>query len=140
MPLIYFNCPEKTFTEKAKNTMAMELTELAHRIEGIPHTEEAKNKCWIYFNEFPKTNVFRGGKIINENILSLEVNAFKGGLDEEQKLEFIQKFTERIRFYATNVNDDEVPVYIIFRDVDFCNWGVSGKTITMDDVKNESGS
>ena len=39
MPLIYFNCPEKTFLPEIKDTLAEELTAIALKVEKLPDTD-----------------------------------------------------------------------------------------------------
>ena len=134
MPLIYFNCPEKTFSAESKETMAKELTAIALEVEKLPDTDFVKSTCWIYFNEFPKHNIYHGGSNTGTNVISLEVNAFKGGLDKEQKKEFITKFTACIHKHANFNIDKPSPVYILFRNVETWDWGVFGSTIRLRDL------
>ncbi|RXG11401.1 phenylpyruvate tautomerase PptA (4-oxalocrotonate tautomerase family) [Leeuwenhoekiella aestuarii] len=136
MPLIYFNCPEGTFNQQAKTKMANELTKIALDIEKLPKTDFVKSTCWIYFNDYSKENVYHGGSNAGTSVISLEVNAFKGGLDQTQKKDFIIQFTNCIHKYAGLDTNEVSPVYIIFRDVETYNWGVFGNTIQLEDLKN----
>ena len=138
MPLIYFNCPEGTFNQQVKTKMASELTEIALDIEKLPKTDFVKSTCWIYFNEYSKKNVYHGGSNTGTNVISLEVNAFKGGLDKVKKKEFISKITSTIHSYLDLKEDVLTPVYIIFRDIETQDWGVFGNTIELKDLKNPS--
>ena len=136
MPLIYFNCPEGTFNQKARTKMANELTEIALEVEKLPQTDFVRSTCWIYFHEYPKAAIYHGGSNKGANVISLEVNAFKGGLDKEQKQELITRFTNCIHKYNGLEKDAFSPVYIIFRDIEPRDWGVFGKTIQLADLHN----
>ena len=134
MPLIYFNCPENIFSQETKDKMANELTDIALRIEKLPDTNFVKSTCWIYFKEYPKENIYHGGANTGTNVISLEVNAFKGGLYKAQKKEFISKFTSIIHTYLSLDENALTPVYIIFRDIATRDWGVFGNTIKLSDL------
>ncbi|MFI2744543.1 4-oxalocrotonate tautomerase family protein [Zhouia sp. PK063] len=136
MPLIYINCPKGTFSHNAKTKMANQMTEMALEVEKLPKTAFIKSTCWIYFNEYPKENIFHGGYNTGTNVVSLEVNAFKGGLTTIQKKVFIKKFTDCIHYYMGLNEDVLTPVYIIFRDVEAESWGVFGDTIQLSDLHN----
>ena len=136
MPLIYFNCPQKTFTPEINDILAEQLTTIALKVENLPDTDFVKSTCWIYFNEYPRENVYHGGFNKGTHVISLEINAFKGGLDRAQKKEFIVRFTNCIHKYAGFDSDQLSPVYIIFRDIETQNWGVLGNIIQLEDLKN----
>ena len=93
MPLIYLNCPANTFTNEAKSELANEITTIALKIEGLPNTPFVRSTVWIYINEYPAANVFHGGLSVGAKVISMEVNAFKGGLDRSAKRNLIEHFT-----------------------------------------------
>lgn len=135
MPLIYVSCPENTFSA-AKDALAEELTSLALAIEQLPDTPFVRSTVWIYLHEYPAATVYHGGKSAGTKVISLEVNAFKGGHTISSKKELIERFTGAIRQYAGVATAALVPVYIIFRDVPESDWGVFGATITLNDLHN----
>jgi len=136
MPKIYLNCPVETFSPRAKNELAEELTTIALNVEGLPDTPFVRSTCWIYMNEYPAANVYHRGVSGGTKVISLEVNAFEGGLDIASKQLLIEKFTISIRKHAGLKPDELAPVYIVIRDVPQANWGVFGKTITLADLRN----
>lgn len=136
MPLIYVNCPQGTFSAAAKDALAEELTTLSLVIEKLPDTPFVRSTVWIYFHEYPAANVYHGGKSAGTKVISLEINAFKGGHDAASKRELIHRFTEAIRQHAGLAQADLVPVYILFRDVPESDWGVFGAPITLADLHN----
>lgn len=136
MPKIYINCPQGTFPEGTKNQLADELTTIALAVECLPDTAFVRSTVWIYLNEYPSENVFHGGHSGGTKVISLEVNALKGGLDTAQKKDLIEQFTAAISRYAGIPQQELAPVYILIRDVEACDWGIFGKTITLDDVRN----
>ena len=132
MPLIYLHCPVETFTDTAKNEMAKELTTLALQVERLPDTPFVRSTCWIYMHEYAASGVYHGGTPATSKVISLEVNVFKGGLDTVAKQLIIERFTACIKKNSEMAPDERGPVYIIIRDVPETNWGVFGKTITLD--------
>ena len=136
MPLIYLNTPEAIFTANARDALAEELTMIALESEQLPTTPYVKSTTWIYVKEYAPTHVYHGGKSGGTGVISLEVNAFEGGLDAQKKESLITRFTAAIKKHAGIADGALVPVYIILRDVSTLNWGVFGDTIQLDDLRN----
>jgi phenylpyruvate tautomerase PptA (4-oxalocrotonate tautomerase family) len=80
MPLIYVSCPDATFSAAAKDALAEELTSLALAAERLAATPFVRSTVWIYFHEYPAATVYHGGKSAGTKVISLEVNAFQGGM------------------------------------------------------------
>jgi len=136
MPKILLNCPEGTFSEKAKTLLARELTDIAIRIERLPDTAYVRSTVWIYFNEYRPDNVFRGGEPGGTKVISVEVNAFSGGLDTASKGSLITEFTASIGRHAGVTEGALVPVFIAIRNVHEDDWGTFGKRIRLQDLYN----
>ena len=135
MPLIYINAPKGTFTRAAQNALAEEITNDALHGEKLPTTPFVKSTTWIYVREYDEDMVYHGGKPGGTKVISLEINAFEGGLDASAKSTLMAQVTESIRKHA-GITGDVVPVYIIFRDVPDINWGVFGGPITLSALQN----
>jgi phenylpyruvate tautomerase PptA (4-oxalocrotonate tautomerase family) len=69
-------------------------------------------------------------------VISLEVNAFEGGLDRLAKQLLIERFKTSFQKHAGLKPDKLAPVYIVIRDVPGSNWGVFGKTLALEDLRN----
>ncbi|NWE34216.1 tautomerase family protein [Pseudomonas gingeri] len=136
MPLIYVNSPQGTFSTESRDQLAQALTVAALESEGLPVTPFVKSTVWIYFNDYPKSHVYHGGKTGGVNVISLELNAFQGGFDSESKATLIRRFTAIIRQHAGIADTDLAPVYIVMRDVPASNWGVFGERISLDDLRS----
>ncbi len=135
MPLIYINLPENTISSGERDALAEEITTIALDSEHLPSTPFVRSTTWIYFKEYPSTHVYNGGKSGKTSIVSLEINAFEGGLNDEDKASLISRVTNAIGKYI-NSSSEVIPVYIIIRDVKDNNWGVFGDRITLDDLRN----
>lgn len=136
MPKIYLNCPEGTFSNEAKDALAEDITSLALAIEKLPNTPYVRSTVWIFVNEYPLSNVYHGGQTGGTKIISIEVNALKGGLDTAAKILLIKEFTKVAGKHAGMSGQNPIPVYIVIRDVDESNWGIFGKTISLNDIRN----
>ena len=135
MPLIYVNSPAGTFTHVARDALANELTVIALESEKLPMEPFDKSTTWIYFHELLPGHVYHGGQPGGTRVISLEINAFRGGLDEPAKLSLYVRFTEAIRKHAGIAPEARVPVYIVLREVDPANWGVFGRTTRIEELR-----
>ncbi|MBO1329337.1 tautomerase family protein [Acetobacter suratthaniensis] len=136
MPLIYINAPVGTFEPAKRDDLADTLTTIALDAESLPNTPFVRSTTWIYFRDYDDGTVYHGGKPSGRKVISIEVNAFQGGLDVMAKKKLISGFTGAIAKALGLKQADLVPVYIVLRDVPTIDWGVFGKTITLDDLRN----
>lgn len=135
MPLMYVNAPEGTFSDAARDLLAEELTVIALESEKLPMAPFDKSTTWIYFNTFAPGRVYHGGKPGGTKVISMEINAFRGGLDEPAKLSLYHRFTQAIRKHAGIPAEALAPVYIVLREVDPPNWGVFGGTTRIEELR-----
>jgi phenylpyruvate tautomerase PptA (4-oxalocrotonate tautomerase family) len=135
MPLIYVNSPEGTFSEPARDALAKELTSIGLQSENLPQHPFDRSTCWIYFRDYPENKVYRGGIPGGTKVISLEVNSFAGLPTTEGKLFLYERFTDAIRRHAGIPDGERAPVYVLVREVETRDWGVFGRTLTVDDVK-----
>jgi len=138
MPLIYVNYPEGTIADSERDILAEKLTTIALDCEHLPSTPFVRSTTWIYFNSLPSPYVYNGGKSGGTKIISLEVNAFEGGLNSEDKARLIARFTEVLKVHSCHQDSasEIMPVYIILRDVKESDWGVFGDRITLEALRN----
>jgi len=137
MPLIYVNAPADTFSAASRDALADELTTAALECERLAAENEfVRSTTWIYFRDYPATHVYHGGKPGGTQVISLEINAFQGGLDAAAKEALFSRFTAAIRKHAGIADDALAPVYIVARDVSTIDWGVFGQTISLADLRN----
>ena len=136
MPLIYINAPVGTFELAKRDELADTLTTIALDAESLPNTPFVRSTTWIYFRDYDDGTVYHGGKPGGRKVISIEVNAFQGGLDAMSKKKLISGFTGAIAKTLGLKQADLVPVYIVLRDVPTIDWGVFGETITLDDLRN----
>jgi len=135
MPLMYVNAPEGTFSDTARDALAEELTVIALESEKLPMAPFDKSTTWIYFNTFAPGRVYHGGQPGGTKVISLEINAFRGGLDEAAKLSLYKRFTQVIRKRAGIPDNALAPVYIVLREVEPQNWGVFGGTTKIEELR-----
>jgi phenylpyruvate tautomerase PptA (4-oxalocrotonate tautomerase family) len=136
MPKINLKCPVETFSTAAKAQLAEDFTTIGTKLEKLPDTSYVRGNVWIYFEEYPADNVFHGGKSGGTKIISVEVNALKGGLDDDAKISLIEQFTAAIRKHAGIADNNIAPVFIVIREVEESDWGIFGKTTTLEKLRN----
>lgn len=95
-----------------------------------------RSTTWIYVNEYKPRLVYHGGRSAGTRVVSLELNAFEGGLDDTAKATLIAGITKLVRKYAGIRKADLVPVYVVFRDLPPSHFGVFGQTVTLDELRN----
>lgn len=136
MPKIFVTCPEGAFSREARDELAGRMTDIALECEELPGTPFVRSTVWIYFRELAAGYVYHGGAPGGTHVVSVEVNAFEGGLDASGKTQLIERFTDAIGTAAGMPPDGRVPAYIVIRDVPAANWGVFGRTVTLDELRN----
>ena len=135
MPLIHVHSPAGTFSDAARNALAEELTIIAREAEKLPLYPFGNSTAWIYFHELPPSHVYHGGQPGGTRVVSLEVNAFEGGLDEAAKRSLYARFTDVIGQRAGIAPGARVPVYIVVREVNPVDWGVFGGTTNIEELR-----
>ena len=86
--------------------------------------------------EYDRERVFIGGKPGETPVVSLEVNVFRGGLDNDAKGEVIRRFTAIVAKHLGLAAGQRCAAYVLIRETDISNWGVFGTRITLDALRN----
>lgn len=136
MPKIYINYPEGAFPGNTIDSLANEITNHAPEFEKLPDTPYVRSNIWIYAKEYAADRVYHGGKAGGTKVVSFEVNIIEGGLDAEAKKQLIAFLTNAVRKYAGISPEERAPVFVLIRDVPAQNWGMFGKTVTLDALRN----
>jgi phenylpyruvate tautomerase PptA (4-oxalocrotonate tautomerase family) len=136
MPKVFINYPEGTFSEQALAALAEEITTTGLECEKLPDTPYVRSNIWVYGREYAAERVFHGGKPSGTKVISLEVNCVEGALDPESRTELIERFTSIVGKHAGIPPQERVPVYIVIRDVPPHSWGMFGKPITLEGLRN----
>lgn len=104
----------------------------------MPNSLYAKSNIWIYANEYPVDKVFHGGKSGGTKVITFEVNAVEGGLDDSARSDLIAFLTEAAGKYGSVPPEDRIPVFVFIRDVPAQSWGMFGKPVTLEQLRNPS--
>lgn len=136
MPKIFMSYPEGTFSKDAIDSLAEEITNGAPSIEKLPNTSYVRSNIWIYAREFPSARVYHGGVSGGTKIITFEVNVIEGGLDAEAKKQMIAFLTNAVRKYVPIPQAERAPVFMLIRDVPAENWGMFGKQVSLDALRN----
>jgi phenylpyruvate tautomerase PptA (4-oxalocrotonate tautomerase family) len=136
MPKIYVNYPEGAFPGNSMDLLADEITAYAPALEQLPDTPYVRSNIWIYAKEYAVGKVYHGGKAGGTKIISFEVNAIEGGLDAAAKKQMIAFLTEAVRKHAGIPSGERVPVFVLIRDVPASNWGMFGKQVSLNALRN----
>lgn len=136
MPKVFINYPEGAFSEDALDALAEEITTTGLECEKLPDTPYVRSNIWVYAKEYPAEKVYHGGKPRGTKVISLEVNVVEGALDADSRIELIARFTKLVGKHAGIPPQERVPVYIVIRDVPPPSWGMFGKPITLQSLRN----
>jgi phenylpyruvate tautomerase PptA (4-oxalocrotonate tautomerase family) len=136
MPKIFISYPEGAFPGNAIDSLADEITAHASSFERLPDTPYVRSNIWIYAREFAADRVYHGGKSGGTKVITFEVNAIEGGLGAQAKQQIIAFLTDAVRKHAGIPPEERVPVFVLIRDVPEQNWGIFGKPISLDALRN----
>ena len=136
MPKIFMKYPQGTFPADSLDLLAEEVTTRALAFEKLPDTPYVRSNIWIYANEYASERVYHGGRAGGTKVISLEVNVMEGALDADAKKDFIAFLTDAIGKRAGIPPQQRVPVFVLIRDVPSYNWGMFGKPVTLDGLRN----
>jgi phenylpyruvate tautomerase PptA (4-oxalocrotonate tautomerase family) len=136
MPKIFISYPEGAFPGNAIDSLAAEITAYAPGLEKVPNTPYVRSNIWVYAREFAAGRVYHGGKPGGTKVISFEVNVIEGGLDTEAKKQMIAFLTNAVRIHVHIPTAERVPVFVLIRDVPSENWGMFGKPVTLDALRN----
>ena len=136
MPKIFISFPKGAFPENAMDSLADEITQYAPGFEKMPDTPYVRSNIWIYAAEYDPGKVYHGGRAGGTRVISLEVNVIEGGLDAEAKRQLIAFLTGAVGKHVGIAPEERVPVFVLIRDVPAQNWGMFGKPVTLDALRN----
>ena len=137
MPLIYLSYPEGSFTPENLTALANQMTRDGEELEGIPLTEWALSTTWIYAREYPKANVFHGGKPADNSFVTVDINVINGGYSAKTKAGLIQRVTDAVEKYGKLPQGEPRRVYVVIREVAEANWGFDGQSIDLHLLRNQ---
>jgi phenylpyruvate tautomerase PptA (4-oxalocrotonate tautomerase family) len=136
MPRSTSTIQREHFPENAIDSLADEITNYAQKLEKLPNTPYVRSNIWVYAKEYAADRVYHGGKAGGTKVISFEVNVIEGGLDAEAKKQLIAFLTEAVRKHAGIPLEELVPLFVLIRDVPDQNWGMFGKPVTLDALRN----
>jgi phenylpyruvate tautomerase PptA (4-oxalocrotonate tautomerase family) len=136
MPKVFINYPKGTFSDDALDALVEEITTTGLQCEKLPDTPYVRSNIWVYAREYAAERVYHGGKPCGTKVVSLEVNVVEGALGDDARKELIARFTQAVGKHAGIPPQERVPVYIVVRDVPPQSWGMFGKQITLESLRN----
>jgi len=130
MPKLFVHTTEDTFTGEARARVAAALTDLGIACEHLIDVPRVRAGVWVFFTEHTSDSVFSGGQIAPNSMIALVAYALKGGLDDISKQRFIADATTILREEAGAIGD-QVPIYVVIREVSEADWGMYGKQVSL---------
>jgi phenylpyruvate tautomerase PptA (4-oxalocrotonate tautomerase family) len=130
MPKMFVHSRQGTFTPEARIRVAAALTDLGMACEHLADTAKVRAGIWVFFTEHAPDAIFSGGQVAPNSLMSLVVYALEGGLDGASKQRLIADATAILGEHA-GLNSDEVPVYVVIREVPEVDWGMYGEQVRL---------
>jgi phenylpyruvate tautomerase PptA (4-oxalocrotonate tautomerase family) len=118
------------FTVEARVRVAAALTDLGIACERLSDTAKVRAGVWVFFTEHASDAIFSGGQIAPSALIRLVVYALEGGLDGASKRRLIADATTILGEQA-GAGGNQVPVYVVIRDVPEVDWGMYGKQVSL---------
>jgi len=125
-----------SFVFRAYSTMHSDMRRAFAYVFSISSCIYVRSNIWIYANEYAPERVYHGGKAGGTKVISLEVNVMEGALDADAKKDFMAFLTEAVSKRAGIPPQQRAPVFVLIRDVPGYNWGMFGKPVTLDGLRN----
>ena len=116
MPKIYMHYPSGAFSYAALPLLAEELTTAGLECEHLPNTPFVRSTVWIYMNEYQQDRVFVAGQPSQTPVISLEVNVFEGGLNDDAKGQVVKRFTALVAKHLGLADGQRCPAYVLIRN------------------------
>ena len=139
MPLMFLNYTAGTFTPEALDRLADEITRHGEELEKLPLTEYVLSTTWVYAREYPKEQVYHGGKSGGNSFVALDINVIQGGYSASTKQELIKRVTDAIGNHGNLPKGEPRRVYVIIREVAEANWGFDGANIDLEALRSPRG-
>ncbi|HWM47700.1 MAG TPA: tautomerase family protein [Xanthobacteraceae bacterium] len=125
MPKIIIHASKTAFDATARQAIAAELTDFALECEALPTSPFVKSTVWTYFNSYAADAVFMGENQASISVVSMQVFALKGGLDDEAKKKLIKGATAILGRHLGVA--ERVPVHVVIHEIEERNWGIFGE-------------
>jgi phenylpyruvate tautomerase PptA (4-oxalocrotonate tautomerase family) len=136
MPRSTSTIQREHFPENAIDSLADEITNYAQKLEKLPNTPYVRSNIWVYAKRIRCRQGLSRREAGGTKVISFEVNVIEGGLDAEAKKQLIAFLTEAVRKHAGIPLEELVPLFVLIRDVPDQNWGMFGKPVTLDALRN----
>ena len=133
---MFLSYPAGTFKPDALDKLADEITRAGEKYERLPLTEFVLSTTWVYAREYPKEQVYHGGKPGGANFISLDINVLQGGFNATTKRQLIKSVTDSIEKHGNLPNGEPRRVYVLIREVAEANWGFDGGLIDLEALRN----
>jgi len=130
MPKLFVHSSKGTFTSEARARVAAALTDLGIDCERLDDRPNVRAGVWVFFTEHAPDAVFSGGQIASHPMIAVVVYALEGGLNAESKQKLIKGATAIFGEHARSTKD-QLPVYVVVREVPEVNWGMYGKQVSL---------
>ena len=135
MPLIKMHFPEGSFTSKALDTLAAQVSKDGGDLEKLADDPFVRSTTWVYALEYDPAKVYHGGKPGGTKVITIELSALQGGFDAATKAELIKRVTDAVA-KAAGLTGDILPIYVLLHDVPPQSWGFSGKPLSFEQFQN----
>ena len=135
MPLIKIHFPEGTFTPRALDTLAAQISKDGGDLEKLAEDPFVRSTTWVYAHEYDPGKVYHGGKPGGTKVITVELTALQGGFDVATKAELIKRVTGAVA-EAAGLEGDILPIYVLLHDVPPQSWGFSGKPLTFEQLQS----
>jgi len=130
MPKLFIHAPRDTFKAEGRLRAASALTELGIECERLADTPAVRAGVWVFFVEHAPDAVFSGGRLAEAPLVAVEVYALQGGLNDTAKRKLISDATSILKEHSES-GTEEVPVYVVIREIEEKSWGMYGKQVSL---------
>jgi phenylpyruvate tautomerase PptA (4-oxalocrotonate tautomerase family) len=136
MPHIRIKAQEGTFEKATQDKFVAEISDAVLTAENAsPDDDAAQSLTWVYFNEFPKGNVYIGKKVIDTPPVVIELSTPEGALNSASRASLSKAVNAIVKDFIGEF-DNRLNHWLLIDEISEGSWASAGIIFSLDDVKS----
>lgn len=136
MPHIRIKAQVGTFEKATQDKFVAEISDAILTAENAsPDDDAAQALTWVYFNEFPKGNVYIGKNIIDTPPVVIELSTPEGALNPASRASLSKAVNTIVKDFIGEF-DNRLNHWLLIDEISEGSWASAGIVFSLDDVKS----
>lgn len=135
MPHIRIKAQEGTFEKATQDKFVAEVTDAVLTAENAsPADDAAQSLTWVYFNAFPKGNIYIGKQVIDTPPVIIEVTTPQGALNEKTRQSLETAVNAIVKDFIGEF-DNRLNHWLLMDEIAEGSWASAGIVFSLDNIK-----